>query len=146
MKKVASLLVYSILLALIAASIAYGRANNTTTTVSSGNNPSCSAQSVTFTATVSKTGGPGNPTGTVTFKNGGTTMGDGTRHFLHFLADGGGTFDYCSLRRRWEFQREHFPGDHTECGCLFALYIGSTGEFGCLFGLERELFRNSDGH
>src|ERR1051325_1466078 len=78
MKKVASLLVYSILLALIAASIAYGRANNTTTTVSSGNNPSCSAQSVTFTATVSKTGGPGTPTGTVTFKNGGSTMGSGT--------------------------------------------------------------------
>src|ERR1051326_2503994 len=85
MKKVASLLVYSILLALIAASIAYGRANNTTTTVSSGNNPSCSAQSVTFTATVSKTGGPGTPTGTVTFKNGGSTMGTGT------LSGSGGT-------------------------------------------------------
>src|SRR5205823_12300444 len=47
------------------------------TTLASGKNPSCSGQNVTFTATVSKQGGSGsgNPTGTVTFKDGATTIG-----------------------------------------------------------------------
>src|SRR5258706_15289618 len=85
MKYLASLLVHAGFIVLISASIAYGRANGSTTSVSSGINPSCSGQSVTFTATVSKTGGPGTPTGTVTFKDGSTTMGTGT------LSGSGGT-------------------------------------------------------
>jgi hypothetical protein len=52
---------------------------NTTTAVVSSQNPSTSGQSVTFTATVSVTApgttATGNPTGTVTFKDGATTLG-----------------------------------------------------------------------
>src|SRR2546427_9204455 len=61
---------------------------DTTTTVVSSVNPSVSGQWVTFTATVS-VNSPGsaaaaNPTGTVTFKDGSTTLGTGT------LSTGGG--------------------------------------------------------
>jgi hypothetical protein len=47
---------------------------NTSTSLSSSLNPSISGQSVTFTAAVTSSG-TGTPTGTVTFKNGGTTLG-----------------------------------------------------------------------
>lgn len=54
----------------------------TTTTVNSSPNPSVYSEPVTFTATVTSSGGI--PTGTVTFKNGSTTLGtsnlDGTSH------------------------------------------------------------------
>jgi hypothetical protein len=49
----------------------------TTTTLTSSVNPSTFAQSVTFTATVTS-GVTGTPTGTVTFKDGPTTLGTGT--------------------------------------------------------------------
>ena len=56
----------------------------TTTTVSSSSNSSVFSQSVTFTAAVTASAGTGTPTGTVTFKNGSTTLGsptlDGTGH------------------------------------------------------------------
>lgn len=57
----------------------------TTTTASGSPNPSAVGQSVTFTATVVASGGAaGTPTGTVTFKDGTTTIGsspvDGTGH------------------------------------------------------------------
>src|SRR5216117_4519761 len=52
---------------------------STTTLVSSSANPSLSGQSVTFTATVTaKSPGAGTPTGTVTFKDGSSTLGTGT--------------------------------------------------------------------
>ena len=52
---------------------------STTTSVTSNNNPSVFGQSVTFTATVSVVApGAGTPTGTVTFKDGATTLGTGT--------------------------------------------------------------------
>src|SRR5258708_511458 len=52
---------------------------SSTTTVASSANPSVSGQSVTFTATVSAVSpGTGTPTGTVTFKDAGTTIGTGT--------------------------------------------------------------------
>jgi hypothetical protein len=50
--------------------------NATTTALQSSLNPSTEGQSVTFTATVSGTGGP--PTGSVTFKSDGTSIGVGT--------------------------------------------------------------------
>ena len=51
----------------------------TTTAVSSSATPSVYSQPVTFTATVTATApGSGVPTGTVTFKNGGSTLGTGT--------------------------------------------------------------------
>lgn len=57
----------------------------TTTTISSSANPSVFSQAVTFTAAVTANSpGSGVPTGTVTFKNGSTTLGtstlDGTGH------------------------------------------------------------------
>jgi hypothetical protein len=54
-------------------------AASTTTSVNSSVNPSVFSQSVTFTATVTPTApGSGVPTGTVTFKDGSTTLGTGT--------------------------------------------------------------------
>src|SRR5207244_658238 len=54
-------------------------AANTTTALASSANPSVSGQSVTFTATVTATApGTGTPTGTVTFKDGATTLGTAT--------------------------------------------------------------------
>src|SRR5262249_26284707 len=47
---------------------------NTSTAVSSSVNPSVSGQTVTFTATVTAASG-GTPTGTVTFNDGGTSIG-----------------------------------------------------------------------
>ena len=53
--------------------------DSTSTTVTSGTNPSVFGQSVTFTATVAATtSGAGVPTGVVTFKDGTTTLGTGT--------------------------------------------------------------------
>lgn len=48
---------------------------NTTTMVQSSVNPSMNGQSVTFTATVSKAGGDDDLTGTVSFKDGGVSLG-----------------------------------------------------------------------
>src|SRR5439155_10261216 len=51
----------------------------TTTGVVSSINPSVSGQPVTFTATVkARSSGAGTPTGTVTFKDGPSTLGTGT--------------------------------------------------------------------
>jgi hypothetical protein len=49
---------------------------NTSTSVTSNNNPSAGNEPVTFTATV--TSGGGTPTGQVDFKDGGSTIGSGT--------------------------------------------------------------------
>jgi len=55
------------------------RKAGTTTLVSSSANPSVSGQAVTFTATVTaKSPGAGTPSGTVTFKDGSSTLGTGT--------------------------------------------------------------------
>ena len=51
---------------------------NTTTTLTSSANPSTVGQSVTFTASVAPASGTAKPTGTVTFKDGTTTIGTGT--------------------------------------------------------------------
>ncbi|HLZ00021.1 MAG TPA: Ig-like domain repeat protein [Candidatus Angelobacter sp.] len=51
---------------------------DTTTTVTSAQNPSVFGQSVTFTATVAPVVGSGTPTGTVTFLDGGSPIGTGT--------------------------------------------------------------------
>jgi len=51
--------------------------NPTTTELAGGPDPSSFGQSVTIDATVTNSGGP-TPTGTVTFKNGATTLGTGT--------------------------------------------------------------------
>src|SRR5712692_8323205 len=68
-------------------------AANTSTVLGSSANPSVFGQSVTFTATVSdaSTGSTGTPTGTVTFKDGATTLGTGT------LSSGVATFSTSAL-------------------------------------------------
>jgi uncharacterized repeat protein (TIGR01451 family) len=52
--------------------------NSTSTTLTSSLNPSAPGQAVTFTATVHAASGTGMPTGTVTFKDGATTIGTGS--------------------------------------------------------------------
>ena len=74
------------------------------TTVASSLNPSTYGASVTFTATVTSSGGT--PTGTVTFKNGSTTMGTAT------LGSGKATFTTKTLS----------PGNNR----ITAVYGGST--------------------
>jgi hypothetical protein len=64
-------------------------ANSSSTAIGSSTNPSTFGQSVTFTATV--TGSGGTPTGTVTFKDGATTLGSGT------LSGGQATFSTSTL-------------------------------------------------
>jgi hypothetical protein len=84
---------------------------NTTTVVASNNNPSVYGQSVTFTATVnSVVSGVGTPSGTVTFKDGSTSLGTGTLQLV-----GGqdqATFSTSALA----------AGSHT----IYAVYSGDT--------------------
>jgi YD repeat-containing protein len=63
----------------------------TTTSVSSSVNPSVYGQSVTFTGTVGHSSGTATPTGTLTFKDGSTTLGTRT------LSNGSATFSISSL-------------------------------------------------
>ncbi|MDQ3814373.1 MAG: Ig-like domain-containing protein, partial [Armatimonadota bacterium] len=79
----------------------------TTTTLTSSANPSSAGQAVTFTATVSESGA-GTPTGTVTFREGNTTLGIGTLD-----ASGKATFTTSTLS----------IGTHN----ITAGYGGSTG-------------------
>src|SRR5204862_1153242 len=66
--------------------------SSTTTTLTSSANPSVFGQSVTFTATVAAVApGAGTPTGTVTFKDGGATLGIGN------LSSGQATLSTTSL-------------------------------------------------
>jgi hypothetical protein len=72
------IIVTALLLAALVGLPACGKAKlaSTTTTVTSSQNPSTYGDAVTFTATVSATSGT--PTGTVTFKEGTTTLGTAT--------------------------------------------------------------------
>ena len=81
-----------------------GTTVNTTTLVSSLN-PSNTGQSVTFTATVA--GASGTPTGTVTFKDGATTLGPGT------LAAGVATFATTTLTQGSHPITASYGGDAT---------------------------------
>jgi hypothetical protein len=81
---------------------------NTTTTLASSANPSTYASSVTFTATVS----PSAATGTVTFKDGSTTLGTGT------LSSGKATYTTSSLAAGSHSVTASYGGNTT--------YNGST--------------------
>jgi uncharacterized protein YhjY with autotransporter beta-barrel domain len=84
---------------------------STVATLTSGPNPSVFGQSVTFTATVSAAApGTGTPTGSVTFKDGGTTIGSGT------LSGGQATFTTTALA----------VGGHS----ITAVYGGDTNSAG----------------
>ena len=79
----------------------------TTTTLVSDANPSVFGQPVTFTATVSAVGsGTGNPSGTVTFKDGGTPIGTG-----QLAGNGVATFTTSSLALGKHFIVASYPGD-----------------------------------
>ncbi len=78
--------------------------SSTTTTLTANPNPSTLGTNVTFTATVTSSGGT--PSGTVTFKDGGSTLGTGT------LSAGQATFGTSSLS----------VGTHT----ITAAYAGAT--------------------
>jgi Big-like domain-containing protein len=80
----------------------------TTTTLASSLNPSTFGQPVTFTATVKATSGT--PTGTVTFKDGTTTIGTGA------LSAGKATFKTSKLAK----------GIHS----ITAMYGGSISDLG----------------
>jgi hypothetical protein len=79
----------------------------TTTALAASPNPSTPGQTVTFTATVRPTSGSGVPTGTVTFKDGGTPIGSGA-----LTAAGIATFTTSTLT----------PGSHS----ITAVYGGDT--------------------
>ncbi len=87
--------------------IAGGGVGTTTsaTALTSSLNPSTVGQSVTFTATVTGTGGT--PTGTVTFKDGTTTLGTGT------LAGGVATFTTTALTQGSHPITAMYNGDPT---------------------------------
>jgi hypothetical protein len=65
--------------------------DGTSTALTSNSNPSNYGQSVQFTATVTPPPGTGTPTGTVTFKDGGTTIGSSP------LSGGGANYSTSSL-------------------------------------------------
>ena len=68
-----------------------GMATPTMTAVSAAPNPSVFGQAVTFTATVTPTGGSGTPTGSVTFQDGSSVLGSAT------LSGGSATFTLATL-------------------------------------------------
>jgi hypothetical protein len=85
--------------------------DSTSTALTSSLNPSAMNQSVTFTATVSAgSPGSGTPSGTVTFKDGSTTLGTGT------LSGGKATFTTTTLA----------AGSHA----ITAVYAGDTNHTG----------------
>jgi hypothetical protein len=70
---------------------------DTTTTLASSPNPSVFGQSVTFTATVTPASGTNEPAGTITFKNGTTTLGTGTLSRVGTTNKASATFSTSSL-------------------------------------------------
>jgi Big-like domain-containing protein/Kelch motif protein len=77
---------------------------NTTTTLASSSNPSASGSSVTFTATVS----PSAATGTVTFSDGGTTLGTGA------ISGGKATFSTSTLAVGSHSVKASYGGDAND--------------------------------
>ncbi|WP_271582961.1 Ig-like domain repeat protein [Bradyrhizobium sp. CCBAU 45389] len=86
--------------------------STTTTALTSSPNPSGLGQSVTFTATV--TAPSGMPTGTVTFKDGATTLGTGA------LAGGVATFSTSALAAGSHSITAVYPGDVNNAGSTSA--------------------------
>ena len=80
---------------------------STTTTVVSSANPSVFSQPITFTATVSTAPGLGTPTGTVTFLDGGVSIGTGT------LAGGTATFTTAALSLATHTITVSYSGDNN---------------------------------
>jgi Big-like domain-containing protein len=95
---------------------------NPSATLTASPNPSTPGQSVTFTATVSVTSGTGTPTGTVTFKDGGTTIGTGN------LTPGGtATFTTSTLSSGSHSITAVFGGDTNFSGSTSAAVVEQIG-------------------
>ena len=91
----------------------------TTTMLASSANPAVAGQPMTLTATVKAlVPGAGTPTGTVTFEDGGTTLGTGT-----LAADGTATLSAAALDAGCHTITAVYPGDAN-----FAASSGSTME------------------
>jgi hypothetical protein len=85
------------------------------TTVGSSLNPSTYGQSVTFTATVTPSSGTGTPTGSVSFKDGSTTLGSSALN-----ASGVATFSTSSLAGGAHSITGVYSGDATFSGSTSA--------------------------
>ena len=96
-----------------------------TTVVVSSLNPSTAGQSVIFTASVTAVApGAGSPTGTVTFKDGTTTLGTGT------LSSGSATFTTSSLTAGSHSITASYGGDgnfNASTSSTLTQSVGSTG-------------------
>jgi hypothetical protein len=90
---------------------------STTTTVTSGTNPSSFGQSVSFTATVT----PSTATGMVTFKDGSTTLGTGT------LVSGSATFATTALASGSHSITAVYGGDSNYSGSTSSTLTQSVG-------------------
>ena len=84
----------------------------TTTILTSSQNPSTLGQPVTFTATVSPPSGTGVPAGSVTFKDGGTTLG------THLLNSGQATFTTSALAAGSHSMTAVYPGNGNFTGSI----------------------------
>lgn len=94
---------------------------STTTTLSSSANPSVAGQSVTFTATVSSSSGT--PTGTVTFGDGGSTLGTGALN-----ASGMATFSTSALSVRTHSITATYGGDTKFATSTSSTLVQSVGQ------------------
>ena len=80
----------------------------TSTALTASPNPASSGQPVTLTATISHTAGSGAPTGTVTFSEGGTTLGTAT-----LTSSGTATFSTSALSAGTDTITASYSGDTT---------------------------------
>ena len=118
----------------------------TTTSLGSSANPSVFGQSVTFTATVAVTApASGTPTGTVTFKDGATTLGTGT------LTAGTATFATSALALAGHTITAVYGGDSnfttsTSSGLTQTVNQGATDHVARLLGQPERVRPVGDVH
>ena len=107
-------------------------ANSSSTAISSSVNPSTFGQSVTFTATVSGTGGT--PTGTVTFKDGAATLGTGTLN-----GSGQTTFSTTSLTTGSHSITANYGGDSNFASSVSAVLTQTVNQSSSTTGVTSSL-------
>jgi hypothetical protein len=106
----------------------------TTTTLDSSANPSTYGQSVMFTATVAPTTGAATPTGSVTFKDGSTTLGSSALN-----ASGVGTFSTSSLAGGSHSITAVYGGDATFSGSTSSVLAQTVNQAGTTTALASSL-------
>ncbi len=106
----------------------------TTTTLGSSANPSTYGQPVMFTATVAPTSGTGTPTGSVTFKDGSTTLGSSPLN-----ASGVGTFSTSSLAGGPHSITAVYGGDSTFSGGTSSVLAQTVNQAGTTTALGSNL-------